>query len=101
MKITSIRMVVGAGLLLAAAGVAAEDAAEPAVAVKVDGLSTHVRSRIEAKAKQGLTALIQYLNTSRPVHQLRAEDIVKRADSASPTQVAQKPAAGDQVASKQ
>jgi len=100
MKIKSIRMFVGAGALVAAAGVAAQDA-EPPVAVKLDGLSTHVRERIEAKAKQGLTPLIQYLNTSRPVHQLRAEDIVKPADSAPPTQAAQKPAAGDQVASKQ
>jgi len=99
MKIRSIRTFVGVAALLAAAGAAAQGA-EPPVAVKTDGLPSHVRERIEAKAKQGLTPLIQYLNASRPVHQLRAEDIVKRADSAPPTQVAQKPAPGDQVASK-
>ena len=99
MKITSIRTFVGVAALFAAAGVAAQDA-QPPVAVKLDGLPTHVRERIKAKANEGLIPLIQYLNTSRPVHQLRAEDIVKRADSAPPTQTAQKPAAGDQVASK-
>ena len=51
-------------------------AQEPPVAVNVDGLPSHVRARILEKAKQGRTALIQYLNRTQTVHQLRPQFVI-------------------------
>ena len=50
---------------------------EPPVAVKTDGMPSHLRERILEKAAQGQTALIQYINRTKTVHQLRVEDVVK------------------------
>lgn len=51
-------------------------AQEPPVAVNVDGLPSHVRARILEKAKLGRTALIQYLNRTYTVHQLRPQFVI-------------------------
>lgn len=66
-----------AALALAAAGPAF--AAEPPVAVDVEGLPAHVKARIQEKAAQGQTALIQYLHRTQTVHQLRPQFVVRAA----------------------
>ena len=64
-----------ATLALAAAAAAQESQAP--VQVNVDGLPTHVRNRIIEKAQHGQTAVIQYLQRTQTVHQLRAESVIR------------------------
>ncbi|HYC35069.1 MAG TPA: hypothetical protein VEC19_01505 [Usitatibacter sp.] len=62
---------------LAAAGDAFAQRPEPPVEVNVEGLPTHVRARLLAKAQEGRTALIQYLHRSYTVHGLRPEFVIR------------------------
>ena len=75
-------------LLVAAALAAAADALaqrrEPPVEVNVQGLPTHVRDRILAKAQEGRTALIQYLHRTYTVHGLRPEFVIRSRGSNRP-----------------
>jgi len=58
-----------------AAAAAAQEAPAP-VQVNVDGLPAHLRNRILEKARHGRIAVIQYLQRTQTVHQLRTESIV-------------------------
>ena len=71
------RIVLTAAALAAAADVLAQRRPEPPVEVNVDGLPTHVRERVLAKAQQGRTALIQYLHRTYTVHGLRPEYVIR------------------------
>ena len=62
------------------AGTVCAQEAERPVAVKTEGMPAHVRSRVEDRAQQGQTAVIQYLNRTRSVHQLRPEDVIKQRE---------------------
>jgi len=67
------------------AGAAASAQAEPAVAVKTDGLPPHVAARVVAKAEEGITALRQYVWISRGINQIDLRSIVRQDE---PQQVA-------------
>lgn len=70
-------------VLLAAAAASAQ--AEPAVAVKTDGLPPHVAARVAAKAEEGITALRQYVWITRGINQLDLRTLVREEE---PQQVA-------------
>jgi hypothetical protein len=65
-----------AGIALAIALPVSAQVIEPPVAVKTDGLPSHVRKRLEEKAKKGRTAVIQYINRTRNTHNLYVPDIL-------------------------
>lgn len=67
-------------VLLAAAAASAQ--AEPAVAVKTDGLPPHVAARVAAKAQEGITALRQYVWITRGINQLDLRSLVRAEESA-------------------
>jgi len=69
------RIVLSAALTALALPVASQEAERP-VAVKTAGLPDHVRARIEAKAQEGPSSLIRYINSTRHLHNLRVEEIV-------------------------
>ena len=69
------RIVLSAALTALALPVASQEADRP-VAVKTAGLPDHVRARIEAKAQEGPSSLIRYINSTRHLHNLRVEEIV-------------------------
>jgi hypothetical protein len=48
----------------------AQQAVEPPVAVRTDGLPPHVAARVTEKARQGITELRRYVWISRGVNQL-------------------------------
>ena len=56
------RIVLSAALTALALPVASQEAERP-VAVKTAGLPDHVRARIEAKAQEGPSSLIRYINS--------------------------------------
>jgi hypothetical protein len=68
------------------AGAAASAQAEPAVAVKTDGLPPHVAAHVAAKAQEGITALRQYVWISRGINQIDLRSLLREAQ---PEQVAQ------------
>ena len=68
------------------AGAAASVQAEPAVAVKTEGLPPHVAARVAAKAEQGITALRQYVWISRGINQIDLRSLVRETE---PEEVAQ------------
>jgi hypothetical protein len=76
MKTNIARTLIAAAALAVAAPVYAQEA-EPPVAVKTDGLPPQLQMRLQEKAQQGQTAVIQYINRTRNVHNLRAEDVIK------------------------
>jgi len=80
-------------LFVLLAGAAASAQAEPAVAVKTDGLPPHVAARVAAKAEEGITALRQYVWISRGINQLDLRSIVRTQE---PAQVAQRKPRGDE-----
>ena len=69
----------------ATANAAAERVPEPPVPVRLSHLTlpTDARERIQAKADQGITALVHYLELTRTVYQLRLMDIVVGLDMSS------------------
>ena len=76
MKNPLIRIVAAAAVMAAGSAVAGE---QP-VRVSTDGLPTHMKQRVEAAARQGPTALRQYLQRTRMIgYNLRLEEVV--ADS--------------------
>jgi len=96
MNTNLIRTFVASLLVVSASAVAQQ--AEPPVAVKTDGLPDHVRARIEAKAQEGPTALIRYINSTRHLHNLRVEEIVlSEAEAAT---LAKKPSEPTKMAEK-
>lgn len=52
---------------------------EPPVAVHTDGLPSHIRKRLEEKARHGRTAVLQYINRTRNTYNLYAPDILRAA----------------------
>jgi len=66
-------------IALAAALPAAAQVIEPPVAVYTDGLPSHIRKRLEEKAKHGRTAVLQYINRTRNTYNLYAPDILRGA----------------------
>jgi hypothetical protein len=95
---TNKLMLVVATALLASSALAQE--AEAPVAVRTDGLPDHLKVRIEEKAAQGQTALIRYVNSTRHIHNLRVEMVVKPGDATNvakkeePRKVAERTEAG-------
>jgi hypothetical protein len=79
MKTNFTKSVLAAALFATALSAAAQEA-EPPVAVITDGLPDHVRVRVEEKAQQGHTALRRYIYSTRHIHNLRIEMIVKPDD---------------------
>jgi hypothetical protein len=72
-----IKRLIAAAALAVAGSVGAQEAEKP-VPIRTDGLPSHVRARLEAKAQEGSAALIQYVNRTRMMgHQVRVEDIVE------------------------
>jgi hypothetical protein len=71
------RILLTAAALAATGDALAQRRPEPPVEVNVDGLPTHVRERVLAKAQQGRTALIQYLHRTYTVHGLRPEYVIR------------------------
>lgn len=70
-----------AAALCIPAPVVAQFVEEP-VAVRTEGLPTHLRLRVEEKAQEGATALIHYVNRTRMMGwQLRVEEIVAAGDA--------------------
>ena len=74
MKTNSTQFLLAAALVLAGSAFAQQT--EAPVRIKTDGLSADMRDRLEAKAQQGLPALIQYVNRTRMIYQLRVQDLV-------------------------
>jgi hypothetical protein len=61
---------------LALSGTAFAQSPEPPVKVNTDGLAPYVRERVEAMALEGRTSVIRYINRTRMIHHLRAEQIL-------------------------
>lgn len=80
MKTNSTQFLLAAALVLAGSAFAQQT--EAPVRIKTDGLSADMRDRLEAKAQQGLPALIQYVNRTRMIYQLRVQDLVIPEDTA-------------------
>ena len=74
---TRIRQTLLCVATLALAAAAAAQESQAPVQVNVDGLPTHVRNRIIEKAQHGQTAVIQYLQRTQTVHQLRPESVIR------------------------
>ena len=65
----------------------AQQGQESPVAVRTNGLPTHVAARVEQKAAQGITALRQYVWISRTVNQLDLRSLLREE---APEQVAER-----------
>jgi len=65
-----------AALSVAATSAVAQEAETP-VAVNIEGMPDHLRARIEEKAQQGVTELRRYLDSTKHIHGLRVELVVK------------------------
>ena len=96
MNANLIRILVAASFFAAASAAAQQP--EMPVAVKTEGLPEHLRARIEAKAQEGPTSLIRYINSTRHLHNLRVEEIVlSEAEAAA---LAKKPSESTKMAEK-
>ena len=73
---TKTLVVITVGIFMVALPAAAEGTGEAPVAVKTDNLPTHVRARLEAAAQQGSQAVIRFVNRTRMLYMLRAEDVI-------------------------
>ena len=82
MKTNLMKQLLAAATLVFATSAFAQDAEKP-VNVNTDGLPDHLNARIQEKAQQGRTALIRYVNSTRHIHNLRVEMIVKPDDAAA------------------
>ena len=65
-----------AAISVAATSAVAQDA-EPPVAVTTEGMPDHLRARVEEKAQNGITELRRYLDSTKHIHGLRVELVVK------------------------
>ena len=72
-----ISLLIASAALAAAGDAASQSRPEPPVEVNVDGMPTHLRERVLAKAQEGRTALIQYLHRSYTVHGLRPYMVIR------------------------
>ena len=54
---------------------------EQPVAVNTANLPTHLRERLEEAAQRGQPAVIQFVNRTRMIYQLRAEDVLAKPQS--------------------
>jgi hypothetical protein len=81
MKTNLTKHLLAAATLVLATSAFAQDAEKP-VNVNTDGLPDHLKARLQEKAQQGPTALIRYVNSTRQIHNLRVEMIVKPDDAA-------------------
>lgn len=71
------------GLLVAlamAGNVACAQQVEEPIAVRTDGLPPAVGARLTEKGKQGITALMQYVNRTRMIHGLDINGVAKAGD---------------------
>ena len=59
------------------ANIACAQAADEPLMVRTEGLPQEVGARLIEKGQQGITALTQYLNRTRAVHNLNVADVVK------------------------
>jgi hypothetical protein len=73
---------IAASLLALAGSVGAQEAEKP-VAVNVEGMPAHLSARLQEKAKQGPTAVIQYINRTRHIHNLRADAVIKPEEASN------------------
>jgi urease gamma subunit len=78
-----------AATLFALCGTVAAQEAEKPVAVNTDGMPAQLRARVEEKAKEGPTAVIQYINRTRHIHNLRADQVIKPEPSSAVAKGAQ------------
>ena len=62
--------------VILAAPVAAREV-EPPVPVNLEKVPAHLHARIEAKAKEGITPLRQYLQQTQHIHGVRIEQVVR------------------------
>jgi hypothetical protein len=90
MKTNLTKHLLAAAILVLATSAFAQDAEKP-INVSTDGLPDHVKARILEKAQQGPTALIRYVNSTRHIHNLRVEMIVKPDDAATMAKVVREP----------
>jgi len=65
-----------AAFTLALSGAALAQSTEPPVKLNTDGLAPYVREHLEASALEGRTSVIRYINRTRMIHHLRAEQIL-------------------------
>ena len=70
--------IIAIGIFAVAVPVGAQARAEGAVAVNTAGLPKPVRDRLEEAAKRGTQAVIQYVNRTRMIHQLRADEVLSK-----------------------
>lgn len=83
MKTNATKLILAAAALVVAGSALAQEAERP-VQIRTDGLPSHLAERLQAKAQEGPTALIQYVNRTRMMgHQVRVEEIVLKADEAA------------------
>jgi hypothetical protein len=68
-----------AALSMAATSALAQE--EAPVAVNTGGLPDHLRARIEEKAQHGVSELRRYLDSTKHIHGLRVDVVVKSGDS--------------------
>ena len=71
------------------ASVALAQPAENPVSMRTEGLPSWVAAKLIEKGQQGITAVTQYLQRTRMIHQLSVADVVNKND---PRQIAQQPA---------
>ena len=73
---TNTKLFIAAASRVVATSAVAQEAEKP-VRVKTDGMPEYLKVRIEAAAQQGPTALRRYLDSTRHIHNIRMESIVK------------------------
>ena len=71
------------------ASVALAQQAENPASMRTEGLPSWVAEKLIEKGQQGITAVTQYLQRTRMIHQLTVADVVNKND---PKQMAQQPA---------
>jgi hypothetical protein len=69
------KIVVVAFVSFAGTSIASES--EPAVAVKTDGMSSHLAATIQGKAAEGFAALRQYVIRTRMIHALDLRSLIR------------------------
>ena len=63
-----------------AANVAFAQQADDPVSIRTQGLTPSLAARLIEKGQQGITALTQYINRTRMIHQLNIYDVVQNDD---------------------
>ena len=75
MKRIALQLLAVAAVLLA--GPAAAREIEPPVPVSLEKAPPHMHARIQAKAREGITSLRQYLQVGQHIHGVRIEHVVR------------------------